>query len=148
VRPDLISRAISVGPSARRVLVTVLAGVLATVLATVLAGVLAVVLAGSVAAGTGELGPDDLLVTTIPNDFYPAEADLSDCLSALPPPGCGSEAKGGWPQFIVFALIVAGLGVIAARIIVSARRNRNSAATEGAQPASRSEQNATEADTS
>lgn len=138
---DLISPASAAGPTTPRVLTIVLAGVMTIVLAGVL-------LAGPVSAGSGELGPDDLLVTTIPNDFYPTEAELSDCLSALPPPGCGSEAKGGWPQFIVFALIVAGLGVIVARIMVSTRRARRAPTGDGTQPASNSEENATAADTS
>lgn len=80
------------------------------------------------AAGSDLLDSDDLLVTTIPNDFYPAEAELSDCLSALPPPGCGSEAKGGWPQFAAMAFIVVGIGAIAARVLWSVRRARRASA--------------------
>lgn len=92
-------------------------------------------------AGTDLLDSDDLLVTTIPNDFYPAEAELSDCLSALPPPGCGSEAKGGWPQFAAMAFIVVGIGAIATRVLWSVRRARRASAVgpNGADPGQRAD---------
>ena len=63
-------------------------------------------------------------VTVLENDFIPEDRDLSECISALPEPGCGSKARGGWRQTIVFLVIVAGLAFIAWRIVRSARRNR------------------------
>ena len=62
------------------------------------------------------------------NEFLPEERGLGDCISALPRPGCGSEARGGWRQTVVFLVIVAGLGVILWRIIAGARKARRSGA--------------------
>jgi hypothetical protein len=73
--------------------------------------------------------------TVLDNDFIPEERDLSECISALPQPGCGSEARGGWRQTLVLAAIVAGLAFITWRIIRSARRKRPA-------PAERDVQNA------
>lgn len=56
------------------------------------------------------------------NVFLPADRDLSECISSVPQPGCGSSAKGGWRQMLVFGLVLAGLGFIATRIIFTARR--------------------------
>ena len=62
--------------------------------------------------------------TVLENDFIPEDRDLSECISALPQPGCGSKARGGWRQTLVFLVIVVGVSFIAWRIIRSARRNR------------------------
>jgi hypothetical protein len=72
------------------------------------------------AAGTGPDDPPPPPVTV--NEFLPEDRDLSDCLSALPRPGCGSEARGGWRQGLVFGVIVAGLGVIGWRVARGVRR--------------------------
>jgi hypothetical protein len=58
------------------------------------------------------------------NDFIPEERDLSDCISAIPKPGCGSEAKGGWRQMLVFSLVISGVGFIGWRIVAGARKNQ------------------------
>lgn len=58
------------------------------------------------------------------NDFIPEERDLSDCISAIPKPGCGSEAKGGWRQMLVFGLVISGVGFIGWRIVAGARKNQ------------------------
>ena len=60
----------------------------------------------------------------VDNDFIPEDRDLSECISALPRPGCGSKAHGGWRQTLVFVLVVAGLAFIGWRIIRAARRKR------------------------
>jgi len=57
------------------------------------------------------------------NDFIPEERDLSDCISAIPKPGCGSSAKGGWRQMLVLGLVVTGLGFIGWRVVAGARKN-------------------------
>lgn len=69
---------------------------------------------------------DDTTRPTI-NEFYPEERPLSDCLSSLPKPDCGSEARGGWAQTTTFLAIIAGLAFIAWRIIASSRRARRAA---------------------
>lgn len=63
--------------------------------------------------------PDDTV-----NEFLPTERGLGECISALPKPGCGSEARGGWRQWIVLGLILAGLAFIAWRVWAAARRAR------------------------
>ena len=62
--------------------------------------------------------------TVFENDFIPEDRDLTECISALPRPGCGSEARGGWRQTLVFLAIVVGVAFIAWRIVRSARRKR------------------------
>ena len=56
------------------------------------------------------------------NEFLPEDRSLGDCISAVPKPGCGSEARGGWHQTLVFLAIVLGLAVIAWRVVASARK--------------------------
>lgn len=58
------------------------------------------------------------------NEFLPEERGLGECISAVPKPGCGSKARGGWRQGLVFLAIVSGLGVIAWRVVASSRRAR------------------------
>lgn len=58
------------------------------------------------------------------NPFYPEERSLGDCLSSLPKPGCGSDARGGWRQTAVLGAILAGLGFIAWRIVHQSRKAR------------------------
>ena len=67
---------------------------------------------------------DDTTRPTI-NEFYPEERSLSDCLSSLPKPDCGSDARGGWAQGVVLLAILAGLGVIGWRIRAASRRARS-----------------------
>jgi hypothetical protein len=59
------------------------------------------------------------------NDFLPQERDLSECVGALERPGCGSEARGGWHQTLVFVAVAGGLAVVFGRIAWAARRNRS-----------------------
>jgi hypothetical protein len=61
------------------------------------------------------------------NEFYPDERPLSDCLSSLPRPDCGSEARGGWRQLSILGAVVVALGFIAWRIVRSVRRAREPA---------------------
>lgn len=56
------------------------------------------------------------------NDFMPVDRDLSECISAIPKPGCGSEARGGWHQTLVLLAILAGLALITWRVVVAARK--------------------------
>lgn len=72
----------------------------------------------SVPDGSGEPPP----VTF--NEFLPEDRGLGECISALPRPGCGSEARGGWRQGLVLLAIVVGLTIIGWRIVAGARRAR------------------------
>lgn len=64
--------------------------------------------------------PDDTV-----NEFFPEERSLGDCLSSLPKPDCGSEARGGWRQTTVLLAILAGLAFIAWRIVLQSRKARS-----------------------
>lgn len=52
----------------------------------------------------------------VENDFMPQEANLSDCLGSLPRPGCGSDARGGWRQYLTMGVLAAGLAFVGWRI--------------------------------
>jgi hypothetical protein len=56
------------------------------------------------------------------NEFIPEDRPIGDCISALPKPGCGSEERGGWHQYLVLIAVVLGLALIAWRIVVGLRR--------------------------
>lgn len=56
------------------------------------------------------------------NDFVPEDQNLGDCISAVPRPGCGSEAQGGWRQGLVFGALIIALAFIVWRIVVGARK--------------------------
>ncbi len=58
------------------------------------------------------------------NDFLPEDRSIGECISAVPKPGCGSEARGGWRQSLVLLAILVGLALIVWRIVASARRAR------------------------
>jgi hypothetical protein len=77
--------------------------------------------AAAVTTVTGTPPTDPPFVTD--NDFLP-ERDLSECVSAMPQPNCGSESKGGWRQALVFGVVVAALAFVGWRIIRTVRRNR------------------------
>ena len=75
---------------------------------------------------------DDHTTRPTLNEFYPEQRPLSECLSSLPKPDCGSEARGGWAQTTVFVALLVGLAFIAWRIVAGARRARGSPITSGA----------------
>ncbi len=102
------------------------AAALAVVLLTLLAGpavgsATAAPVAAHVAAVAGT-PPDDPPVVT-DNPFVP-DRNLSDCVSAMPQPDCGTSAKGGWRQAAVFGVVVAALAFVGWRITRTVRRNR------------------------
>ena len=67
-------------------------------------------------------------VSTVPgstfNDFIPEQRDLSDCISAVQKPGCGSESRSDYHQWLVFFGLIGGMAFIAWRVVAGARRNR------------------------
>jgi hypothetical protein len=91
---------------------------------------------GQVAAAASSPGAPDVAAyvsgnpppTTPPavtdNPFIPPDKNLSDCVSANPPPGCGSNAHGGWRQYLTFGIVILGLVFIGWRVVVIVRRNR------------------------
>ena len=56
------------------------------------------------------------------NEFIPADRPIGDCISALPKPGCGSEARADWRQGAVAIGLVLALCFIAWRIVANLRR--------------------------
>jgi len=56
------------------------------------------------------------------------ERPLEQCISALPPPGCGHKPeqpgdRGGWMQWTLFGLMILGLTFIGWRVVRGARRS-------------------------
>jgi hypothetical protein len=76
-----------------------------------------VVLAGAPAAAEPPSPSPEPPATVVDNPFIPEDQNLSDCISALPRPGCGSDAHGGWRQALIFGLIVVAAAFIAWRIV-------------------------------
>ena len=61
---------------------------------------------------------------TTANDFFPEERDVTDCLGTVERPGCGSKARGGWRQTLVFIAMFIGLLVVFGRVAIGVSRNR------------------------
>jgi len=59
------------------------------------------------------------------NPFLPEERGLGDCISAVPKPGCGSEERGGWHQYLVAIALVGGLTFVGWRIVSGVRKSPN-----------------------
>lgn len=76
--------------------------------------------AGAVVAVPPSSPPTTPPVTV--NEFLPVDRDIGECISAIPKPGCGSKARGGWHQALVLLSILAGLALITWRIVVGARK--------------------------
>ena len=68
------------------------------------------------------------------NDFIPEGRDFSECISAVPKPGCGSEARSDWHQGLVLGVMVAGLVVIGWRIVRGVRHREAAARNVDAPP--------------
>ena len=86
--------------------------------------IVVVVLGGARVAAASSEPPPPSTVPTTANDFLPQEQDVTDCVSALPPPDCGSPARGGWAQTAIFIGVGLALGFIAWRIVRAMRRGR------------------------
>ena len=87
----------------------------------VMLGALALNVGAPVPVGAGVDDPP-APPTSLDNDFIPQRRDLSDCVSALPRPDCGSESRGGWRQGLVLALVVAGVAIVGWRVVSGVRR--------------------------
>lgn len=88
-----------------------------------LALVLVTMLGGPSSGAVAAPPPSDPPVVSA-NPFIPEEKNLSECVSAVPKPGCGSEERGGWRQTAVFGVVVVGLSFVGWRITRTVRRNR------------------------
>ena len=56
------------------------------------------------------------------NVFVPENRDLGECITAVPKPGCGSEARSDWHQGLVLGVMIAGLVIIGWRIVRGVRQ--------------------------
>ena len=102
---------------------------IAAVAVGIIASVILLSVGSAVIAAADDLDNSDTSTVTY-NDFIPEERDLSDCISAIPKPGCGSSAKGGWRQMLVLGLVVTGLGFIGWRVVAGARKNLATQSTQ------------------
>lgn len=83
-------------------------------------------LGGGAALAQGEPAPPQTPPPSTFNVFYPEERALTDCQNnSIPLPNCGSKARGGWRQTLVFGLMVGGLGFIGWQIVRSSKRAKN-----------------------
>lgn len=92
---------------------------------SVFLGLLSILLlapAGAATATTPPTPPPTPPVTV--NEFLPEDRGLGECISAVPKPGCGSEARGGWHQTLVLLAILVGLALIVWRVVAGARTAR------------------------
>lgn len=96
---------------------------------TLLLLLVAVLSLGAPVAGTASAtAPPDPSTSAPLQTSPPTERELSECLSALPKPGCGYEPqqagdRGGWLQWTLFGLMIVGLAFIGWRVVSGARRN-------------------------
>jgi NADH:ubiquinone oxidoreductase subunit 6 (subunit J) len=99
----------------------------AAALALLVVGLLAAAPAGADAAPPATApvpaapGAGEAVGSAINNDFIPPDVDLSECISANPRPGCGSENRSGWRQYLILAALLVGVVVIAWRITLAVR---------------------------
>ena len=82
--------------------------------------------AGVAAAGSPPTtqAPVDTVPNSTFNDFIPEERQISDCISAAPKPGCGSESRSDYHQWLVFVVLIGGMAFVGWRIVAGARRQR------------------------
>ena len=99
--------------------------------------IITVALVGSAGTSAMATGADTLAATTPPvdstipaeppitaNPFFPEEGNVTDCLGTVERPGCGSKARGGWRQTLVFVAMFIGLFIIFGRVAYGVIRNR------------------------
>ena len=92
-----------------------------------------VVLTVTPAASTASAAaPEPTAPPVTANPFIPEDRSITECISALPKPGCGSEERGGWHQYLVLIALVGGLSVIGWRIVAGVRAGRTTPGTPGA----------------
>ena len=86
-----------------------------------MAGNAGVALAGS--PPTTEAPPSTVPTSTI-NDFIPEQRAIGDCVSAVPKPGCGSDAQSDAHTWLVFVALVGGMAFVGWRVVTGVRRQR------------------------
>ena len=71
---------------------------------------------------TDDRGISSADVSVADNPFIPENRNLGDCVSSLPRPDCGSDARGGPLQYATFAVLLSGVGFIGWRIARGVRQ--------------------------
>jgi hypothetical protein len=56
------------------------------------------------------------------NEFIPEDRAIGDCISAVPKPGCGSESRTDWHQWLVLIALFGGMAFVGWRVVVGLRR--------------------------
>ncbi len=80
------------------------------------------------APAVATIAPD----ATEENVYLDLERSMTECISALPKPGCGREPvdsgdRGGWQQLLVFGVLMTAMAGIGVRVAFSVRaRSRTS----------------------
>lgn len=93
--------------------------------------VLAVLLCCSVPLGSHVAGASgDPVAPIATNDFIPENANIGDCVSSLPRPGCGSEARSSTGQLLTFGVLLLGTVFIGWRIVRSVRQRESATAQQ------------------
>jgi len=69
------------------------------------------------------------------NPFIPENRNLSECVSSLPRPDCGTTAQGGLGQALTFAVLMVGMALIGWRIAHSVRKRERAGVPDPADPA-------------
>jgi hypothetical protein len=73
---------------------------------------------------TTEAPPSTVPDSTI-NEFIPEQRAISDCISAAPKPGCGSESRSDWHQWLVFIALAGGMAFVGWRVVAGLRKQRS-----------------------
>jgi hypothetical protein len=65
------------------------------------------------------------------NPFIPEDANIGDCISALPRPDCGSREQGGSGQYLVLVVLLGAMGFIGWRVARGVRSRERSGVASG-----------------
>ena len=71
---------------------------------------------------------DDSTPETTVNPFMPERENVSECFGGVPRPDCGSEARGGWRQGLVFGAVAVAMVVVGVRLALGVRKRANPSA--------------------
>ena len=75
-------------------------------------------------------GPTNTVPDSTFNDFIPEQRSISDCISAVPKPGCGSESRSDWHQWLVLIALAGGMAFVGWRVVAGLRRPASEPASE------------------
>jgi hypothetical protein len=85
----------------------------------------------AVRVATAATPPDQPVPPSTASPFLPERENVTDCLSSLPPPDCGSEERGGPGQWLAFGALLLGMAFIGWRIARGVRRRDREMSARG-----------------